>query len=67
MSENEWLFTFGYGQQHPNKFVRIKGSYGDARQEMFRRYGNKWSRQYHASDEDELNSFGITELKNANA
>ena len=58
----EWLFTWGYGQQYPNKFVRIQGSMSDARAEMFRRYGSKWCFQYPASKEPELLKHGITEL-----
>ena len=59
----EWLFTFGYGQAYPNKFVRIKGSKLESRMEMFKRYGDKWSFQYSAEDEEKLLQYHITELK----
>lgn len=41
-----WIFTFGQGQEHAGHYVRIRGSYGSAREEMFRRYGDKWAFQY---------------------
>ena len=43
----EWYFTFGYGHSHgPNGYTKIYGTFVSARQEMFRRYGPKWSFQY---------------------
>ena len=59
----EWLFTWGFGQKYPNKFIRIYGTMGEARKEMFRRYGSKWSFQYPVSKEPELLKHGIVELK----
>ena len=41
-----WIFTFGYGQEHAGKYVKIKGDYGKAREKMFKKYGNKWAFQY---------------------
>ena len=42
-----WVFTFGYGQKHEGKFVKIYGrDFGDARQVMFDRYGREWAFQY---------------------
>jgi len=61
--EQNWLFTFGYGQAHPNKFVRIWGTFSSAREEMVRRYGSKWSFQYPEDKEQELKRFFILELK----
>jgi len=63
MKEQNYLFTFGYGQAHPNKFVRIFGTYDSARTEMIRRYGNKWAFQYSEKREEELKTCSITELK----
>ena len=49
MSEwKEWVFTFPNG-----KYVRISGTYTEAREEMYRRYGTAWEHQYPA-DEWEL-------------
>lgn len=61
--EQEWLFTFGYGHAFPNRFVRIKGTFSSAREEMVRRFGLKWAFQYPPEDEQKLLSYGITEIK----
>lgn len=66
---DEWIFTFGSGQPHAGHFVRIKGTYEEARAEMFRRYGSRWAFQYSAAEwgeweQDERRSmFMETELK----
>lgn len=44
--ESTWVFTFGCGQPNAGHFVRIKGTFEDAREEMFRRYGKHWAYQY---------------------
>ena len=46
MSEQWWYFTFGSGQKHAGKYVKIKGDYGTARQKMCEKYGIKWAFQY---------------------
>jgi len=61
--EQEWLFTFGYGQPNQNTFVRIWGTFESAREEMFRRHGERWSFQYPSSEEQELKRNFIQELK----
>lgn len=50
---NEWVFTFGVGQPNAGHYVRIKGTYEEAREEMFRRYGWEWAFQYSAREWDE--------------
>ena len=46
-SVENWYFTFGFGQQFPNGYVKISAaSYGEAREEMVRQYGDKWAFQY---------------------
>lgn len=52
----EWVFTFGVGQQYSGKFVKIKGTYDEARDEMCRRYGDKWAFQYSIDEWEELES-----------
>lgn len=59
----EWLFTFGHGHKYPNKFIRLFGSYSEARELMFVLYNDKWAFQYPASKEEELAKYGITEVK----
>ena len=44
--DETWIFTFGVGQQHEGKYVRIRGTYGEARQKMFDLFGDKWAFQY---------------------
>lgn len=63
--EQDWLFSFGYGHAHPQKYVRIHGTHNSARDEMFRRHGAKWAFQYAgtAKQERELNRNFMTELK----
>lgn len=47
MEEKQWyIFTFGYGQQHQNQYVKIYGTYNSARQKMFDKYGGEWAFQY---------------------
>lgn len=41
-----WIFTFGSGQQHAGYYVKIMGTFGEARQKMIDRYGLKWGFQY---------------------
>ena len=45
-AEIDYIFTFGSGQEHGGHYVKIKGTFHSAREEMFRRYGDKWSFQY---------------------
>lgn len=60
--EDVWLFTFGYGHEFPNRFVRVEGSYGEARLKMFKMYGDRWAFQYPLSDESHLIEHGVTEM-----
>lgn len=41
-----WYFTFGCGQGHAGRFVKIFGTVTETRDEMFRRYEKYWSMQY---------------------
>lgn len=44
--EKWWVFTFGSGQQHAGHYVKIRGTYGGAREKMFEKYGKDWAFQY---------------------
>ena len=57
-----WLFTFGGGQQHADRYVVLPGTYDSAREEMLRRHGQAWCGQYPVSDRAEMESYGLTEL-----
>lgn len=50
MDREKWFFTFGSGQNYAGHFVKIEGTYAEARSEMFRRYGSDWAFQYSESD-----------------
>ena len=45
-----WVFTFGCGQAHEGYFVRIYGTFDEARKKMCEKYGQAWCMQY--SEED---------------
>lgn len=65
MTMKPWFFTFGCGQEHANKYVRIFASdHENARRLMFDHYGQKWSFQYDEKDfEGQPQEYGITELE----
>ena len=57
-----FYFTFGFGQPHENGFHVIESkTYDEAREEMFKKFGNNWSMQYsekewfaHGKSQEEL-------------
>lgn len=47
ISEQQWwYFTFGCGQKHARHYVRIFGTYAEAREQMIKQYGLEWAFQY---------------------
>lgn len=52
MSEQRqwWIFTFGCGQKYQNRFVKIYGTFDEARRTMFDKYGEEWAFQYTEED-----------------
>lgn len=61
-----WAFTFGHGQKHFNKYVKIYGTYNEARNAMVLRFNNTWSMQYKYESKlfnDAVNNWGWQELK----
>lgn len=52
--EEYWIFTFGYGQQHAGKYVKIRGTYEQARKKMFEKYGKGWSFQHSEKEWEEF-------------
>ncbi len=44
--EEWWIFTFCNGRQHAGYYVKIRGSYGEAREKMVEKYGLEWAFQY---------------------
>lgn len=46
MKKQNNYFTFGSGQLHEGRYVKIYGTPSKAREKMFEMYGAKWSMQY---------------------
>ena len=47
VQKKDWYyFTFGCGQEHEGHYVKIYGTYSEARRKMLDRYGEKWGFQY---------------------
>ena len=44
--EGWWVFTFGQGQEHYGYIVKIYGTYYEAREKMFNKYGEACAFQY---------------------
>ena len=44
--KKNWIFTFGVGQPYEGHYVKIYGTFAQARDEMFRRFGREWAFQY---------------------
>ncbi len=60
-----WYFTFGSGQAHPNGYVKIHGTFNSARDHMHKLYGSKWAFQY--SEEEfmpQIKRWGLKEVTN---
>ena len=46
--DNEYIFTFGFGQEYPNGYYSIHSMTCDkARETMFNIFGPRWAFQYH--------------------
>lgn len=58
----EWIFTFGMGQKHALRFVRIVGTVDSSREEMFARFGTAWASQYPSVEAAGVEKFGLLEL-----
>lgn len=52
--EEEWVFTFGYDQEHAGHYVIFSGTYSEARNKMCEKYGNRWAFQYSKKEWDEM-------------
>ena len=54
------IFTFGYNHPERNKYVIIYGSSKEeCREKMFKRFGQKWSRQYDSEKEAGVKEFNL--------
>ena len=59
----DWYFTFGCGQRHENCYTVIHGTSSDARDEMFRRYGAKWSMMYDSAEAAGVDRYNLKLVK----
>jgi hypothetical protein len=63
MQEKYWIFTFGCGQVHAGKYVKIYAeNSSDARKEMIDIFGKDWAFQYNNEDEAGVDRWGLIEL-----
>lgn len=63
-----WYFTFGFGQEHAGRYVKLTGLTGDeARLRMFELFERRWGFQYdeadwHKDGVSQAEKYGLTEL-----
>ena len=58
----DWYFTFGFGHAYSGHYHVIRGGYGQARYEMFRRFGDKWAFQYDSASKAGVKEYGLKQL-----
>lgn len=62
--KQDWYFTFGSAHAHPNGYVKIYGTFSEARKEMVERYNQKWSMQYSEKQfQGQAEEYGLNEIK----
>lgn len=59
----DWYFTFGCGQPHENHYHVINGTWEEAREKMFHRFGNRWGMMYASAEEAGVKKYKLKELK----
>ena len=60
---NKYYFTFGSSHPLANYYYIIKArTSAEAREEMFKQFGNKWSMQYDSAEKAGVKEFGLKEL-----
>jgi hypothetical protein len=58
-----WYFTFGFGHEHKNRYVKLIGTRETARNKMMARFGTKWAMQYdEATFLPQITKYSLTEL-----
>lgn len=59
----KWYFTFGSNHKYPNSYHVIEAeTSADAREEMFRDFGDKWAMQYDSAEEAGVERWNLTEI-----
>ena len=57
------IFTFGVGQRHEGKYIKIFGtSKGDCRKRMFEIFGQKWASQYNNERQAGVKEYDLKEF-----
>lgn len=61
----KWFFTFCCDdEEHCNDCVVFEGTYGEAREKMWDRFGSHWAFQYSEEEfEGQVEAFGLREIK----
>jgi hypothetical protein len=60
--EQDWYFTFGFGQLYPNCYVKFHGTFNSARDQMVEVFGVKWAFQYGSEEEAGVHRFNLKEI-----
>ena len=64
-TEQDYYFTFCGIHKEKNCYVKIHGTFGSARQEMFNRFGVNWGFQYTEKEfGSQAEDYGLTEIEN---
>ena len=60
----KFYFTVGFGQPREGGYHVIEAEdSGEARKQMFRNFGDKWSMQYDSAEEAGVEKFNLREIK----
>jgi len=57
----DYYFTFGFNHKYPKGYVKIRGTFIDARIKMATLFGQKWAFQY--EDDKVIKKFNLKEVK----
>jgi hypothetical protein len=61
--KRHWYFTFGGCHFHHNGYVKIYGTYGDAREQMVEWFGTHWAFQYKSAEEAGVDEFNLRQVE----
>jgi len=62
--QQNWYFTFGSAHAHPNGYIKLQGSFSEARAKMFELFDSKWSMQYNEKQfEGQAERYGLHEVE----
>lgn len=60
--KQDWIFTFGCGTAHRQKFVKIYGTFKEARDVMYAKFGTKWAFQYPSMEAAGVKEYNLVEM-----